>query len=76
MPTEKSFPQQAELPALLTVSQAARALGCSRGHMYQLRARKLIGFSELAGQTKIARSELERLIAEMERQAYAERGAA
>lgn len=63
-------------PALVSVTQAARLIGCSRAHVYQLRARGLIGFSSLGGQTKVARAEISRLIFDLEAQARADRGAA
>jgi excisionase family DNA binding protein len=63
-------------PALVSVTEAARLIGCSRGFVYELRARRLIGFSSLGGQTKIARAEISRLISDLEAQARADRGAA
>lgn len=63
-------------PALLSVTAAAAELGVSRSHVYQLRARGLLGFARCAGRTVVPRSELDRLIGDLTAQATAERGAA
>ena len=55
-----------ELPAFVSVSEAARRLGISRTHLYNLRAAGSVRFSKLFGRTVVSRSEIERIIATAE----------
>jgi|GEM_PF-1978113 len=62
-------------PAALNVTEAAKALGVSRGTVYTLRARGDLGFARIAGKTVVLRSELDRYLGDLAAAAEAERAA-
>jgi excisionase family DNA binding protein len=62
-------------PAAMNVTEAAKALGVSRGTIYTLRARGDLGFSRIAGKTVVLRSELDRFVGTLAAAAEDERAA-
>lgn len=51
------------MPALLSVSEAARRLGISRSYAYSLHERGLLKIGRVAGTPRVARTEIERVAA-------------
>ena len=62
MPT----PKYETLPAFVTVTEAARRLGISRGHIYNLNKSGAVRFSKLFGRTVVSQVEINRIIVEAE----------
>ena len=62
-------------PAAMNVTEAAKALGVSRGTIYALRARGDLGFARICGKTVVLRSELDRYLGDLAAAAEAERAA-
>jgi excisionase family DNA binding protein len=76
MPLASTSATLAELPPVLSVKAACAALAVSRTTIYQVRAAGQIGFAKVSGRSVIPRSEVARVIADLERQAAEARGGA
>lgn len=59
-----------------SVAEAARLLGVSRSTAYKLNRLGQLGFAKIAGRTVVPGAEIDRLLAEIEAQAQAQRGSA
>lgn len=70
------MPDEKLRPRVLSVTEAARAIGISRSSIYKMQAQGEIGFAKLLGRTVVPCSEVNRVLAQIEAEAKAQRGAA
>ncbi len=58
--------QGAVSPRVYSVSAAAKVIGVSRSHLYEMKAAGLIRFGKLLGKTVVTASEIDRVISSIE----------
>jgi excisionase family DNA binding protein len=76
MPEATQTTRPAPAPRVYTIPQAAAALGIGRSSIYALRKAGRLGFAHVGGRAVIPVSELDQIVADLEAEARASRGAA